>query len=647
MKRAMKFFSRMKMLFSTPLVPRVGVIALALLTGVLAAGQAMAAHAVAQFGEPKYPPDFKHFDYANPQAPKGGRLTLSSMSSSFDKFNPFSLRGRAAPGLSELVFETLTTLSLDERNTQYGLLAQDIEVAADFGSVVFRLHPQAKFSNGDPVTAKDVKYSFGVLTSRKASPRFKSYFSEIEDVSVVDRLTVKFTFKRPGRDLSFVAGSLPVFSPKWSLDAKGEKIEFDKLRLEKPIASGPYVIDKADEGSNISYRRNPDYWGQNIPVRRGSFNFDVVDYKLYKDRDTQVAALRAREYNFFSEVQMRYWCCQYIGKHFDSGELVKEVLPHSNPPSMNGWVVNLRRERFADPRVRQALNYTLDFEWINGKIFDNEFKRVQSYFSGTPLAATGLPSEAELKLLEPYRSQLPPEVFGPMFEQPTNNRPGDIRRNLKKALELFAQAGWTNKDGVLRNAKGEPFVLEVAGSRNQSPFTDPIYRNLAVVGIVVQKKLSDAATTRRRMNQFDYDYASVSLREARMPGGELWRNFNSKDADVPGSENVAGVKSPVVDELIKKLMDANSQAELETTAKALDRVLIHGHYFIPWRYLTKHYLIYNKSLERPKTLPTYYAANEWATQFWWAAPGKAGSSGETPEKQVLRHTTPTFAATSP
>lgn len=596
--------------------------AIVMVAAVLVGDATFAAHAVAQFGEPKYPAGFQHFDYANPDAPQGGRLVLSTtaQNSSFDKLNPFTLRGRAAPGLMELVFETLTVYSLDETNTQYGLLAEDIDVAPDFGSVTFRLNPKARFSNGDPVTAKDVKYSYTVLTGKKASPRFKSYFSEISEVTVVDNLTIKFTFKRKGRDLSFVAGSLPVFSPKWAVDAKGNKIDFDKLRLERPIGSGPYLIEQADSGSNVSYRRNPDYWGNHIPVRQGSFNFAHIDYKLYKDRDTQVAALRAREYNFFSETQMRYWCCQYIGKHFDSGELVKEILPHSNPPSMNGWVVNLRRERFADRRVREALNYALDFEWINQKIFDSEFKRVQSYFTGTSLAATGLPSEAELKLLEPYRAELPPEVFGPMFEQPRNVKPTDLRRNLTKALELFAQAGWTNRDGVLRNAKGEPFELEITGSRNQSPFMDPIYRNLTKIGVVVVKKLSDAATTRRKMNDYDYDYASVSFREARMPAAELWRNFNSADADLPGTENIAGVRSKAVDELIQKLMDANSQSELEVTARALDRVLTHSHYVIPWRYLTKHYLIYNRTLQRPETLPKYYSATEWAIQYWWARP---------------------------
>jgi microcin C transport system substrate-binding protein len=596
---------------------------------ILAAGLALtaasrpaptwAAHAVAQFGAPKYPATFTHFDYVNPQAPRGGTLTLSitSLNSSFDKLNPFTLKGKPAPGLTELLFETLTIYSLDEPNTQYGLLADDIQVAPDFGSVTFHLNPKARFSNGDPVTAKDVKYSFTVLTGRKASPRFKAYFSEVAELTVVDALTVRFQFKRKGRDLSFIAGSLPVFSPRWGQKPDGGKVDFDQLRLESPVATGPYLIEKASSGQDVTYRRNPAYWGDDLPVRRGTYNFERVVYKLYKDADTQVASLRAGDFDFFSETRMRYWCCQFIGKRFDSQELVKEIIPHHNPPSMNGWVVNLRRERFRDPRVRLALNYALDFEWINDKIFDSEFKRVDSYFANTPLAATGLPSRAELALLEPYRAQLDAAVFGPMLEQPSTKPPGSIRKNLTRALELFAAAGWHNQDGVLRNSQGQPFVIEVSGARSQSPYMDPIYLNLTKLGVVLTKRLTDTVAARKRMNEFDYDYVSVSLREARMPGAELWRNFNSKDADVPGSENIAGVKSPVVDELITRLLDANSQEELEVAAHALDRVLLHSHYFIPWRYLTKHYLIYNHRLKRPATLPTYYGANEWVLATWW------------------------------
>ena len=582
---------------------------------------AVAAHAVAQFGAPKYPAGFTHFDYVNPEAPKGGTLTLSdTTNSSFDKLNPFTLKGKPAPGLVELVFETLTVYSLDEPNTQYGLLADDIDVAPDFGAVTFHINPKARFSNGDPITAKDVKYSFNVLTSKKASPRFKSYFSEVAELTIVHPQTVRFRFKRTGRDLSFIAGSLPVFSARWGErleDGKTVRPAFDELRSEPPIASGPYVIESATSGQDVIYRRNPGYWGTEIPVRRGTYNFERVAYKLYKDVDTRVAALRAGDFDYFSEIQMRYWCCQYIGHRFDSRELIKEVIPHKNPPSMNGWVLNLRRERFRDPRVREALNYAVDFEFINDKIFMSEFKRVDSYFSGTPLAATGLPSAAELALLEPYRAELPPTVFGPMYVQPTTRPPGTVRKSLTRALELFAEAGWHNVDGVLRNAKGEPFVIELSGTRKQSPFMDPIYVNLTKLGVVLTKRLTDTVAGRKRMTDFDFDFVSVSLREARMPGAELWRTFNGKDADVPGSENIAGVKSRVVDDLITKLLDANSQEELEVTAHALDRVLIHSHYYIPWRYLTNHYLIYNKRLKRPQTLPLHYGATEWTIATWW------------------------------
>jgi microcin C transport system substrate-binding protein len=354
-------------------------------------------------------------------------------------------------------------------------------------------------------------------------------------------------------------------------------------------------------------------------VRRGSFNFERVVYKLYKDADTQVAALRAGEFDFFSETRMRYWCCQFIGKRFDSGELRKELFVHKNPPGMNGHVMNLRKPRFQDVRVRQSLNYAQDFEWVNQKIFDDEFERVTSYFSNTPLEATGSPSAAELELLEPYRGEVPDAVFGPMFRQPSTRPPGSLRANLTKALELLAEAGWHNRDGVLRNAAGEPFVIEVSGSRTQNPYLDGYYLNLTKLGIVLKKRLADPAATRQRMNRFDFDFVSVSFREARMPGAELWRHFNSKDADVPGSENVAGVKSRAVDELIQRLLDASSQAELETTARALDRVLIHSHYFVPWRYLTKHYFIYNERLGRPATLPLYYGAYDWVIGTWWDA----------------------------
>ena len=584
---------------------------------------AWAAHAVAQFGEPKYPATFTHFDYVNPDAPKAGTLNLSTVSqnSSFDKYNPFTLKGKVAPGVLELVFETLTVNSLDETNTQYGLLADDIQLAPDFSSTTFHINPQAKFSNGDPVTAKEVKYAFDTLTSRQASPKFKAYFSEITRLVVVDDHTVRFEFSRKGRDLSFVAGSLPVFSPKWGVKANGEKTPFEQLRLEQPLASGAYSIEASPSGQNVIYRRNPGYWGRDIPVRRGSLNFDTIVYKLYKDSDTQVAAMRAGDFDFFSETRMRYWCCQFIGKRFDDGELIKEQVVHHNFSAMNGYVFNLRRERFNDPKVRQALSLAYDWQWLNYKIFDDQFERQDSYFAHTPLQAKGLPSAAEIKLLEPYRAELDPAVFGPVVEQVSTKPPNSLRKNMAKALELFAQAGWHNTDGVLRNSKGEAFEIEVPGGRGNM-LLDAFFLNLQKLGIVlITRATTDPAADRVRMKNFDYDFTSVAFREARDPAAELWRNLNSAGADVPGSENIIGVKSHVVDDLIKKLYESSTQEEQETAAHALDRVLLHGYYVLPWRYLNHHYLIYHKRLQRPNVLPLYYAAYEWVINTWWDGSG--------------------------
>jgi len=586
---------------------------------LLLAQNTYAEHGFAQFGKPKYRADFQHFDYVNPDAPKGGELNLSNtgINSSFDKFNPFNLKGRPAPGLLELVFETLAIYSLDEPNTHYGLLAEDISVAPDFSWVEYRLHKHAQFSNHDPVLAADVKYSFDTLTSTKASPTFVAYFSEIERVDIIDERTVRFIFKRKSRDLVFIAGSLPVFSPNWGLTASGERISFENISTESPIGSGPYQIEKAIQKRTISYKRNENYWGKDLAVRRGTLNFGHINYKLYKDRDTQVSALRSGDYDVFSENQMRYWCCQYIGNRFDSGELKKELFPHKNPPAMTGYAYNLRKEKFKDVRVRKALIYAFDFQWVNQKIFDNYFGRVYSYFSLTALEAKGLPSEAELKLLEPYRNQLDPAVFGDFVKLPTTTPAGNVRANLIEAKKLLAEAGWIYRDGALRNASNEPFTIEVSGSRGPNMLLDAYYLNLKKLGIIVQEKTSDPATSRNRLKNFDYDFTNFALREARIPSSELWRSFNSEAASKPGSDNIIGVKSPVIDALIKKLMDAESQSEAETIGKALDRVLMHGWYIQPWRYLSDHYVVYNSRLHRPKTLPLYYNANEWMIATWW------------------------------
>ena len=582
----------------------------------------VATHGFAQFGEPKYPADFTHFEYADPDAPKGGHLTLSNMNanSKFDKFNPFSMRGRPAPGLLELVFETLAINSLDEAQTQYGLLAEQIIVSNDATSARFVLRREARFSNGDPVTSADVLHSFQTLKSPKASPRFASYFSEISKLEVIDARTVEFHFARAGRDLPFVAGSLPVFSRKWGQKSDGSTTPFDKIALEDPVASGPYRIHTAEAGRTITYARRTDYWGANIPVRRGSMNFDCVLYKLYSDSDTQVAGIRAGDFDFMSENRMRYWCCQYVGHRFESGELIKASFAHENPLAMTGAGFNLRRKPFDDVRVREALLYAFDYEWIQEKLFVNFFGRLNSYFYRTPMAATGLPDAEELALLEPWRDQLDPDVFGPAFKLPSTRAPSSARKNLEHALKLLAEAGYTYRDGALRNSKGEPLVVRVTGPRGDNLILDPYYHNLKRIGVQVETYLSDPATLNKQMRDFDFDftrYGGGIARMSKQPANELWRTMNSADADKPGSDNIMGVKSPVVDDLLLKMLRATTEREYHAAGRALDRVLMHGHYVHPWRSLDVHYAIHNKRLQHPEKLPRYYTADEWAISFWW------------------------------
>lgn len=598
-----------------------------LAAALLMLGAALSAHAangIALYGAPKHGGHFDHFDYANPDAPRGGTLTLagdvlSGGASNFDKLNPYNLRGKVAPGVIDLVFETLATYSLDEPATQYGLIADDIAVAPDLGSVTYHINPKARFSNGDPITPADVKYSFDTLTGKKAAPRFRSYFADIKAVTVTGPASVRFDFSRKGRELPFIAGTLPVFSPKWALRDDGTRIPFDDLQTETPLASGPYTVAGVDYSrGTVTFKRNPGYWARDEGVRRGMFNFDTVVYKLYRDYDLQVEAFRAGEFDMIVEGKARNWCCVYTGGKFASGELVKKMFPHKNMPGMNGYIFNLRRSRFNDVRVREALDLAFDFEWANKNIFYGEYQHPYSYFSNSPLAASGLPSKDELALLEPYRSSLDPAVFGPMVEQPSTAPPGSLRDNLIKGQRLLAEAGWTYRDGALRNAAGEPFVIEATMTAGiPFPRIETYLRNLSRYGIVITRKVRDTVSAKKAMDSFDYDMSMIMFREGRIPGVDFYRKLNSADASVPGSENVIGIQSPAVDALVEKLSDARSEQELTTVAHALDRVLMHGYYVVPERYSFQHRVAYKSRLAYPDTIPDYYTPYEWVLGTWW------------------------------
>ncbi|MDR5793366.1 extracellular solute-binding protein [Caballeronia sp. LZ008] len=597
------------------------------------ASPAYAVHAIAQYGDPKYPAGFKHFDYVNPDAPRDGTLVLANPNrlTSFDKFNPFTLRGNPAPGLS-LMFESLTTGSSDEVSTAYGLLADDISVAPDGMSTTFHINPKARFSNGDPVTAEDVKFSFETLKSPLAAPQFSVYFGQIARAVIVDPQTIRFEFKIATREMPLLAGGIPVFSRKWGMKPDGTRIPFDKIAFQKPIGSGPYLIDRYDNGRTISYRRNPDYWGAALPVRVGTFNFARIDYKLYGDPTARLEAFKAGEYDVLVEYVARSWVRRDIGKRFDSGELIKREFPHHNGTGMQGFFMNTRKPLFKDVRVRQALDLALDFEWLNRQLFFNQYRRIDSFFVNTDLQAKGLPSEGELAILNPLKKQLDPSVFGEMPRQPDTDPPGSLRANLIKARELLARAGWTYRDGALRNAKGEPFVFEIlddtGGGASMEPVAAAFGRNLQKLGITMNFRTVDYALIQKRLDAFDFDMTSVRMPDVQVPGTEQVSRFGSKSADEQGSDNLAGVKSPAVDAILQKVISAQTREQLVDATHALDRVLMNGYYVVPHWYSATHRVAYRNTLAYPSTLPLYYGAEEWVISTWWAKSGPAAHAAK-------------------
>lgn len=590
------------------------VLSLAVIASLSCAGAAHAAHAYALYGDVKYPAGFTHFDYVDPNAPKGGDLYLANPDrrTSFDKFNPFSLKGVAAAGLSQLMFETLTASSADEPATMYGLLANDIAVAPDRRSVVFSLDPKARFNNGDPVLAQDVKYSFDVLVA-KGAPQFKSLYADVARCEVLDPRTVRFDFKTDNRQLPLIVGGVPVFSRKWAAGTP-----FDRIGLVAPIASGPYLLDHYDVGRSITYRRNPQYWGSDIPARKGMYNFGRIVYRFYKDDVARLEAFKAGEFDVVVEYSAKNWARNYKGPKFRSGEIVKRELPHANAAGMQGFVMNLRRPLFQDLRVRKALDLALDYEWMNRQLFFGQYKRIESYFSNSDLAAKGTPSADELALLQPLRESLDPAVFGPAPVQPSTDPPSSLRANLLKARALLEQAGWTYRDGVLRNARGQPFAFEILDDQPALSRIISVYvRALEKLGMRVTQRTADYALVQKRMEEFDFDMTTERLPDMTSPGNELFDFFGTKAADITGSNNVWGLKDPVVDKLIGDLVAATDRRQLVAAARALDRVLLHKSIVVPHWYSSTHRVAYRNRFGMPATLPLYYQADPYVISTWW------------------------------
>ena len=586
----------------------------------------MAAHAYAQFGDIKYPPNFKHFEYVNPMAPKGGELVLvpPSRLTSFDKYNPFTLKGNAAPGLNGLVFESLLVGTLDEPTTAYGLLAEDVSVANDQKSVTFKLRPQARFNNGEPVLAEDVRHSFVTLTSKLAAPQFRTLYAEVSGVTVIDPRTVRFEFKRANPELPLMVGGMPVFSRQWGQE-NGVAKPFDKVVTDVPVASGPYKVGKVSFGRDITYERDPNYWGRELNARRGMFNFDRVTYRLYKDNTAQLEGFKAGEFDLIQSFIAREWARGFTGKLFSSGKLVKRELKHSNPGDFQGFVFNTRLEKFKDVRVRQAIGLAMDFEWMNRQLFYNAYQRVRGYFVASDFEASGLPSANELALLTPLRDALPDAVFTqpvpvPVVTEINPDSGNTLRDHLRQAKALLAEAGWTYRDGALRNAKGEPFTLEfLDNSGAMGRVVTPFAKNLEKLGFEVNYKVIDFAVLQKRLDVFDFEIISHRTVGSESPGTELVERFGSKSAQVEGSANFMGLHDPAVDALLDKVVSAKTRPQLITAARALDRVLRHGHYAIEHWYGGVHRVAWRSGkFEQPVNAPKYYQPESWAVSTWWA-----------------------------
>ena len=590
-------------------------------------------HAYAAFGTPKYPRGYDHFEYLNPDAPKGGTLYLSNPDrrTSFDKYNVFTIKGNAPAGVGLYMLETLCFLAADETQTMYGLLAEEMQVAPDKSAITFRLHPKARFNNGDPVTAEDVKHSFDILTGKSVSPSYNSDYAGVARAVILDERTIRFELSEKSSDQLFKLGRLQVFSHKYGQKPDGSYKPFDQLIVDPLITSGPYAIALADSGRRIEFQRRPDYWARDLPVRRGMFNFDRVVYRYYQDEDVQTEAFKAGEFDLMRVLTAKLWERQLIGPKFDDGRIIKKDLPTRTGQGLQSYQLNMRRPVFADIRVRHAFALTYDFE-TNNRYPQFGLKRANSIFNNSEFAAEGLPSPGELKLLEPYRAELPREVFGPAFvARRTDDDPNALRRNLLEARALMEAAGWKlDANGVMRNPRGEPFAVEflAPSAQDTDRRMNPWRHNLAKIGMTIRDRRVDYALFTRRLDEFDFDMAQIVETTFQLPAvADYVGYYGSKAADEKGSGNLRGIKSPAVDHILAAMTVASTLEDFRDACRALDRVVMWNWWQVPELYKAGENLVYWNKFGIPAVAPRHFQADQppetdtqlaWPIVGWWA-----------------------------
>ena len=591
---------------------------LLLLSAIPFAAAASPSHGLAMHGKPKYPADFTHFDYVNPDAPKGGRVTLATIGS-FDSLNPFIIQGSSATGLG-LIFDTLASPSNDEAFTKYGLIAESVETPEDRSWVTFRLRKEARFHDGHPITAEDVVFSFNTLLE-DGQPFYRSYYGNVETVETPDDHTVTFRFK-PGenRELPLILGQLIVLPKHW-----WQGRDFTQPGLDIPLGSGPYRVLDLEPGRYIAFERVKEYWGRDLPVNKGRYNFDQIRYEYYRDRTLLFEGFKAGEYDLRGEFTAKNWAIRYDFPAVRDGRIKREELAHNRPSGMQGWVMNTRRPVFADRRVRLALNYAYNFEWASAAYQYGAYRRSASYFSNSELGATGLPQGEELEILQRFRDRLAPEIFTDIYRPSSYGEEGATRRNLLRALKLFDDAGWEMRDAKLVNRNtGEPFEFEILLVQPAFEQYALAYRHaLQRIGITASIRITDTSQYFNRLRDYDFDMVIGTWAQSDSPGNEQRLFWNSEIGQQPGSRNLAGISDPVIDELIELVIAAPSRESLVQRVRALDRALIWGHYVVPQWHNAVDRVAFWDMFGRPDITPK----DGYQITAWWIDPDRARALG--------------------
>jgi microcin C transport system substrate-binding protein len=595
----------------------------------LAVNAGSESHGLSVFGDLKYPPDFHHFDYVNLAAPKGGMFstipstrTYNQSYQTFNSLNAFVLKGEGAQGM-DLTFATLMTRAGDEPDAMYGQLAKSVQISADKLVYRFALRPEAKFHDGTRLTAHDAAFSLTTLKA-KGHPLVLQQMRDMVTAEAFDDATLVVTFaQKRARDVPLYVASLPVFSRVYYA-ARG----FDESTLDIPLGSGPYKVGKFEANRYIEFERVKDWWGADLPVSRGSFNFDIVRYEFYRDRDVGFEGFTAKNYLYREEFTARVWATRYDFPAIKDGRVKREILPDETPSGAQGWFINTRREKFHDARVREALTVAFDFEWTNKTIMYGAYARTVSPFQNSDMVANGPPPPEELKLLEPFRGQVPDEVFGSPFVPPVTDGSGQDRTLLRKASQLLQDAGFVIKDGKRLLPNGEVFRIEfLAYEPSLQPHHAPYIKNLGTLGIEASLRIVDAVQYRARVEDFDFDMTIERFSMSATPGDGMRPFFSSQAAKTKGSYNLAGIAHPAIDALIEKIIGADNRADLTAACRAMDRVFRAGRYWVPQWYRTSHPVAYWDVFDHPKVLPRYqldnYSSSLGERVLWWSDPGKA------------------------